>query len=58
LSPAEPPTSELFADLEGLGVTGVVVFPRTMSVPFDAPLQDRLGQIRDFGERFTDTSSS
>ena len=54
MSPAEPPTRELFDDLEGLGVTGVVVFPGTMSVPYGAPRQDRIGQINSFGESYID----
>ncbi len=52
VSPAEPPTGELFDDLETLGVTGVVVFPGTMSVPVDASRRDRLDEITGFGERF------
>jgi alkanesulfonate monooxygenase SsuD/methylene tetrahydromethanopterin reductase-like flavin-dependent oxidoreductase (luciferase family) len=52
MSPAEPPTRELFDDLESLGVTGVVVFPGTMSVPPDAPRRHRLEEISGFGERF------
>jgi probable F420-dependent oxidoreductase len=52
LSPAEPPTRQVFDDLESLGVTGVVVFPGTMSVPVDAPLNQRLAEIQNFGESF------
>jgi probable F420-dependent oxidoreductase len=52
LSPAEPPTREVFDDLEDLGVTGVVVFPGTMSARLDAALEERIAEIGSFGETF------
>jgi len=58
MTPAELATRELFDDLQGLGVTGVIVFPGTMAVPFDSRLEDRLGEISAFGESFIDGRAS